>query len=245
MTFDDLTEDERREFAEYEASLARPIRSLADITDDLIHVLAETGLANRVLNKLRTPLRPRSITVKSSRPDLQLEEDYGIGGLDDFEDRQRQLKATLGALLERGRAKVSLVVKILRCAKDDATNLSVDRLISNPRLIRARLALRRDFEKCAKKALAFVGKPAKDMRESPWVPVYNGVLDAVKFDPLLNPQAPKRSRGQTRHQELLKETSAKLRKARVSAADVKTLLEATGLIELLKAKRLAPPSRRK
>ena len=102
MTFDDLTEGERTDFAECEASLARPIRLRADITDDLIHVLAETGLANRVLNKLRTPVRPRSITVKSSRPDLQLEEDYGIGGLDDFEDRQRQLKATLGALVERG-----------------------------------------------------------------------------------------------------------------------------------------------
>jgi hypothetical protein len=50
---------------------------------------------------------------------------------------------------------------------------------------------------------------------------------------------------QTRHQELLKETGAKLRKARVSAADVKMLLEATGLIDLLKAKRSAPPSRRK
>ena len=137
------------------------------------------------------------------------------------------------------------MVKILRSAKDDATHLSVDRLISNPPHIRARLALRRDLENCAKKALAFLGKPAKGMRESPWVPVYNGVLDAVKFDPLLNPQAPKRRRGQTRHQELLKGTGARLRKARVSSADAKTLLEATGLIELLKAKRLAPPSRRK
>jgi hypothetical protein len=235
-----LSEDQERELAEYEARLARPILAVEDITDDLIHVLAETGTANRLLKGPTLTRRPSSPLVDRERPDLRLEHDYGIGdGLDDFEDRQRQLKATLTAILKRGRVNVTTVVRILRAAKQDVLHLRIERIARNPRLVAARRAISKQLEGAAKKALSyFVAVPA-DLPISPWAAVYWDVLEAVKHDPFLNPPPPRRL-GETRHQELLKDTKAGLRQAGVSATDTKILVQATGLVELLNAKRPRP-----
>ncbi len=244
-TLNDLSESDLKEYEDYEARLARPIHSVSDITDDLTHVLAETGLANRVLNKLGGAIRPGSLELETTRPHLVMEHAYGIGdGLDDFQDRQQQLRQTLTVLLQRGHANVTTAVRILRAAKDDARHLSTDRMAQNPRVRGARLTIRKELERSAKKALAFFSMVPADLPQSPWVALYRDIREAVKHDPFLNPPSSRRGRGETRHQEILTKTGTQLRKLGISAADVKTLLQATGLIDLLKAKRRARPSKR-